>query len=881
MKTLFTHLVSKYPKYFVCVFLFIAFSCSNKEDNRDSPFQFLTPEAAIVMYVHSPNAFFSMTEKHPVFTSIKSTESIKSLVRDAELWRLLTGDSTFRYASEKPLVAGLVLTGARQYGWIFIAQLPGELSLIADTSLFATTAYPYEGETLYHITSNSSEGFYLAASGSNCIISRHKILIEEALRTKKSPHSLENVSAFKEVFKTINKKDPLNILINLKEFSELSHILLPGQRKAWLSHIGQWAAMDVDVSDPIIRFDGLIQIPDSQGYFLSVLAQNTPGGKKLNHLPIPQFANGFIHVNLGNYATFYRKYTQYLEQNNKLLKHQKLWESELKSFPKDAIYEQLMGEFGCFFIHQDNTPKKVFYFRTTNVEKTAELMQLTKSGSQPLLYRGYTIHPINNLKLLNALFARFPDEIEDGFYTSSGEFIVLAENESILFNCINAWEESSLLTRDKGFEKIAAKSGQIGHLIAYSQKSHFQKYLIQHLGKKHTYLSQILEQLGSHNQSMLQVSYLNQSAYISLIHSTETTDDQSIRQLWTLKSTDIAYGPVRVVNHLNQSDEILFQDTRRMLHLLSSDGTTLWKKQLDAPIVYSTQWDMYKNNRLQHVLITQRSIYVLDRNGNDVKPWPVQMKSDITAAAVMDYENNKNYRLLVGEGTTLHNLDTEARSVKGWQLTKLSSPLAYNPKQYAHKGLDYLLFQLQDGTILITDRTGMSRLKTQSYPYKTTHAVQMIFPKEDKSWFVTFTKSNGEQINAFQNGKVDSLKILQGADFGHLRHEGGFLGYAFGNKVVVRDQKIFFDSKVPFSPTLAPVRLEVGSIVLYAAVSSSDEKTALIGSNGKMIDGFPVYGSTPPIVLKADSDSEFILVTQSNQGHLIAYGVSKKLISKS
>ena len=876
MKTLHSPIISR---YFVLV-LFIVFSCNKNRETHYSPFRFLTPEAAVVLYAHRPDVLASSIQKHPAYSSVKSTEIVKNLERDLELWRLLTGDSTVQYSSAKPLVAGLVLTGAHQYGWIFITQLPGEPVLKIDTTLFAMTSMPYEGETLYQITSKASDGFYVAASGNICLVSRHKVLIEEALRTKQSAHSLEYVSAFREAFKTINKKDPLNILINLREFSEVTKVLLKGQHKAWLSQIGQWLAMDSDVSEPIIRFDGLIQVPDSQGYFLSVLAQNTPGEKKLHHLPIPQFANAFVHVNLGNYTTFYRKYIQYLEQNNKLIKHQKLWDNELKPFPKAAIQEQLRGEFGCFYINHDNALKKVFYFRTTNAEKTAELMQLTKRNTQPFQYRGYVIHSLDNLKLLNALFARFSDDIENGNYTLTGEFVVLAENESVLFSCINAWEESSLLTRDKDFEKISAKSGQNGHLIAYSRKSHFQKYLLQHLGKKHKYLTQILEHLGNQNQSLLQISYLNQSAYVSIINSSETSDNQGIRQLWTLRSADIAYGPVKVVNHLTQRDEVLYQDTKAVVHLLSSDGTTLWKKQLDAPIVYSTQWDMYKNNRLQHVLITRRSIYVLDRNGNDVKPWPVHMKSDITAASLMDYENNKNYRLLIGEGNTLHNLDTEAKSVKGWQLTKLSAPLARNPKHYTDKGLDYLMFQLQDGSILITDRTGISRLKTNTYPYKTKYEVQINFPKEDKSWFVTFTKSNGEQVNVFQNGKADSVKILQGADFGHLRHEGDFLGYTLGNKVVVRDKKTFFDCKVPFNPTTAPVRLEVDGRVLYAVASLSDEKIALIDSYGKMLDGFPVYGSAPPIVLRADSDEDFILLTQSNQGHLLAYGVSKELILK-
>ncbi len=868
------------PIYFIIV-LFILFSCSKSVEDQYSPFQFLTPDTKVVIHMHRPEVFFSSIKDHPVFSSIKPTDLYKYIARDIEMLRLLAGDSCIRYSSEKPLVAGLVLTGAKEYGWIFFTQLFGELTLSVDSSLYSISSHLYEGEIVYEITSAVSNGFFLAQSGNICLISRHKVLIEEALRTKKGSHSLEEVPAFKEIFKTVNKKDPFNVLINLKEFSELTNVLLPSYKKKWLSQLGQWAAMDVDISEPIIRLDGLIQVPDSQGHFLSVLAQNTPVEKKLSHLPIPQFVNAFVHVNLGNYATFYRKYTEYLDQNNKLIKHQKLWENDLKAFPKGTIQDHLKGEFGIFFINQVNDLSRVFYFRTTNASKTSELLQLSNTNKQPLSYRGYSIYEISNFKILNALFANFLNEMNAGFYTAIGDFIVLAETEVILYNCINAWEESSLLTKDKEFEKFTAKSSHTGHLIAYSKKSHFQKFLLHQLTKKNDKLLQLLEQFGDQNQSLLQVSFLNQNAYISFVHANESTDNQLLRQLWTLRTSDISYGPVTVTNHVNQSDEILYQDTKGTLYVLSVDGTTLWKKQLDAPIIYSTQWDMYKNSRLQHLLVTQHSIYVLDRNGNDVKPWPIHMKGSITAAALMDYEKNKNYRLIVGEGTTLHNLDTEARPVKGWQLTKLSAALAYKPTHYSFKDRDYLLFQLQDGAILVTDRTGVSRLKTNAYPYKTQNKVKLIFPTDDKPWFVTLTKSNGEQVNIFQNGTLDSIKIFQGAEFGYLQHEDDFLGYSYGNKVVVSDFKTFFESRLPFNPTYAPIRLEVEESVVYAVVSSVDEKVALIGSNGKMIDGFPVYGSAPPIFVRTTSNEEILLLTQSNQGHLIAYGINKKLFIKS
>lgn len=878
MKTLFFPKASKS----IAFVLLVALSCSTRRDDLSSPFQFLTPDVALVLYMHHPETSLTTISKHPVYSAIKSATLTRNVSRDIEMLRLLAGDSSFRYSTEKPLTAGLVLTGARRYGWIFIAhQLPGELVIKKDSTLFTIHTQAYEGEIIYHIQSSVSGEFYIAKSGIHCLISRHKDLIEEALRTGRGTHSLDNVAEFHDVFKTINKKDPVNILINLKEFSDLSNVLLPNLPESWMSFIGRWAALDVDISDPVIRLDGLIQVPDSQGYFLSVLAQNIPAEKKLEHVPIPGFADAFIHINLGNYATFYRKYTEYLDQNNKLIKHTKLWENELKSLPKAAIQEVLKGEFGCFYSSYDNAISKVFYFRTLDAAKASKLMQLSENSAQPLQYRGFKIYELTNPKLLNALYANFPSINERGYYTFIGDFIAVGENESFIYNCINAWEENSLLSRDKEFEKMMSKSGSTGHLIAYSKKSHFQKYLLKHLNKKYPQFSQLIELQGSQIHSLIQLSYLNQNAYVSVVYGSETSDDQSIRQLWTFRTKDLSYGPVKVTNHINQSEEILYQDSKAILHKLSPEGTILWTKQLDDQIIYNSQWDMYKNNRLQHVIVTRRSIYVLDRNGNEVNPWPLRMKGIITAAVLLDYDNTKNYRLLVGEGTTLHNLDIQAKPVKGWQLTRISAPLAFPPTHYTSRSLDYLLFQLQDKSILITDRTGLSRLKTNTYPYKSADPVQLTFPEDGRPWFVTLTKPNGEQINAFQNGKVDSVRILQGAGFGYVRHEGDYLGYTQGNKVIIRDKGIFFEIKVPFQPTDAPLRIHTDRGTVYAVVSAVDQKITLITTSGKIPEGFPIFGVSPPILLRSAVDDRYILITLSGQGHLIAYTVRSDIFEKS
>ena len=122
-----------------------------------------------------------------------------------------------------------------------------------------------------------------------------------------------------------------------------------------------------------------------------------------------------------------------------------------------------------------------------------------------------------------------------------------------------------------------------------------------------------------------------------------------------------------MVNHLNKQKEIVVQDIKNNLYLISNSGKILWKKQLEGPVLGTIeQIDIFKNGRLQLLFATPHKVYLIDRNGKDVAPFPGNFNDVITQPlSVFDYDKDKNYRLLVTQGKNILMYDKNLKEVKG------------------------------------------------------------------------------------------------------------------------------------------------------------------------------------------------------------------------
>ena len=135
---------------------------------------------------------------------------------------------------------------------------------------------------------------------------------------------------------------------------------------------------------------------------------------------------------------------------------------------------------------------------------------------------------------------------------------------------------------------------------------------------------------------------------------------------------DIVLGPLIVKNHINNSNEVLIQDSKNILYLINDRGQVEWTRKIDGKIIKEVnQIDSYKNGKLQYVFATEKSLNLLDRKGRDVGKFPLKFKDKITSpVSVFDYDKNKNYRLLITQNNELFMFDSKGNRVRGFNYNK-------------------------------------------------------------------------------------------------------------------------------------------------------------------------------------------------------------------
>jgi hypothetical protein len=173
--------------------------------------------------------------------------------------------------------------------------------------------------------------------------------------------------------------------------------------------------------------------------------------------------------------------------------------------------------------------------------------------------------------------------------------------------------------------------------------------------------------------------------------------------------------PALVTNHYTGENEIFVQDSKNNIYLINEVGRILWKKQLNEEIISEVyQVDYYKNGKLQMLFNTKNKIHLIDRNGNYVERYPINLPSPATTEiSVFDYADNKNYRIFVPcENKRIYDYNIEGNILEGWQFGKTDTKVTAPVQHFRVKTKDYIVFADQY-RIYILNRRGKVRVRPE------------------------------------------------------------------------------------------------------------------------------------------------------------------------
>ena len=679
------------------------------------------------------------------------------------------------------------------------------------------------------------------------IASDSKKVIEELLANNNrniTTHSAD----LEKAFRAASNKNP-TVFINHENISEVFLNMLPEGSTSFLNNFSNWTALDTEVNQNMLKLDGITTATDTLPKFINLFKGVDPAQNELATVT-PGEAAGFLSYAFQDFRP--------LETNLHKLNSKQPLEN---STSKEKYLLSNASEVGLIYKEEGT----IFTVRTISSEpletftagedlaeefRSVEIYNYQGSGKFEKLLK--PLISIGNLKYSAQL---------DNFLFFSEETASLKELISDIQNKNTFSENPAYLS---AFENLSSEAS----VLWVSKNANFKSFLAGKVSEENRSATKNIS-VDKFPFTAFQLIYNSNFAHIHAIleKNEQKLSAAGVQQTATITlESPVAGPPVFIKNHRTKGMDVAVQDTKNNLYLISESGNIYWKKQLESRILGTIeQVDIFRNGRIQLAFATPHKMQVIDREGNEVKPFPLEFNDEITQPlALFDYDNNRKYRFVVTQGKEVLMYDRKGNRVKGFGFTKAADRISQPPKHIRMGNKDYIVIPEANGKINILDRRGNIRI-----PVKEQLDLSENLLYEYNNNFIT-TSKKGELIKISQNGNI--IKEALGlADNHAIDATANTLVSLSENQLSIKGKTIELDFGLYTDP-----KIFVLNNILYIQVTDTQAKRVfLFASNGALLSGFPVYGTSAIDLNNIDGDRNLEFVVKGEDDTLLLYEVKE------
>jgi hypothetical protein len=831
----------------------IALACT-KRAGSGSAINAIPLRSALVVRINNLSDFAGDVEISIPGRVIRNSLIFKDLQRFAGLMGQLQGER------EAPIKAfgGYQMSGAGTYGWVWSLE-EARTPFLSEQALSTTgevTGRAFSGADIYHYTGTELD-FYFANTRGLVILSTHENLVEDALKQLSANIDLTQDKHFMNVLKTVSAKDPINVFVNYPALPDWLATIVT-DKPTWIGDLGTWAALDLDINENDINFTGITLVPDSAANYAGLFAGTGAGSVRFEQI-IPQNAALVVNQTCGDFTAWSSNFATYLGKHNRLKKrNNKLTEMGIDAKAWATMIDEEMGIYytdGAL----SSQNSKCGYLRVSDVESALQSAQAVSKTVEDN-YRNFTIYQLEKRNALSLLYGRLFSYMPQPYWFVHEQWVVFGNDLSVVKTHINNIIGQKTWANSVAYSRIDALRDDDAHLIAMAKNPELlklaQKELTKELGET---VEESIKELSQINWVLVQFKQRSDAAYTELVLQHQTKQEGSTKHYWSVQLDAPAISrPQLVQNHYSKANEVIIQDEAHNLYLIDPEGNVLWKKPLDGPILGEiTQVDLYKNNKLQLAFNTPQRLYIVDRNGKDVAPFPLQLPGQSTAPmGVFDYAKNRDYRFVVACGNRLYNYNGNGKKVKGWNVIKAKAKLVDEPKHSTIGTKDFIYTRDMAGNVYVLNRRGDIRVPLKN---KIRHTAGELYLEGSSpaSAKLTALSKSGYQINVYFNDNIDSLQPF-GNEPQYMNKLGSRSAFAGDDELYFRSAKSNFDAELENPITQRPGIFIAGG-QLYISATCGEEVFVFDGL-GNQLPGMPLYGSGQAIVGRTGGKTVHVIV---------------------
>jgi len=767
----------------------------------------------------------------------------------------------------------------------------------------------YNSSKIYNIKTNNKD-FHFTFNKGVLTFSSSSILVENSIRQSEVQKSIFNDYGFTKVRKTAGKNVDANIYLNLKKLNEIISFTLNKKQKSLISrfsNLGNWAELDINLKNDAVLLNGFTFSNDSLNNYLNIFLEQDPINHEMYSI-LPSNTSLFLSFGISNTEQYINNYKSYLEKQGKINKYQlqidrfkNKYAIDLEKFFKNELDEEI----GVVVTDEPNnnfedntyiimrTKGKSITEKSLNdiIGKIAETKNINKSQftseiriDKETKYKVYSL-PLNGV--FRTFFGNTFPEFKNQYITFIDNFMIIGNSKNSVSEFIHSNVLHKTLDNDMKFEQFTNYLSSKSNFYFYTNMFRSPKYIAEFLNpnlKKG--LNANINSFKKFQAFAVQFQQNNDMIYNNLyLQYIPVIKEEAVTVWESHLDTSINFKPILVTNHYTKENEIFVQDLNNKVYLINKVGRILWKLQLEEEInseIY--QIDFYKNGKLQFLFSTKNKIHLIDRNGNYVERYPVELRSPSTAGiAVFDYDKNRDYRILIPcRNKNLYLYNQEGSLVNGWKFGQTDNYVTSPVQHFRINTNDYLIFA-DKFRVYILNRRGEERIHIKDqFPKSINNNFILETANSNPRFVTTDTSSLIRMINL--DGTVKSKQVEKYSSSHYFDYQDinadGFRDYIFldKNKLEVFKQngsEIFdykFDEKIESAPFYYYFSYDDRKL---GVVSKTTNEIFLFNSNGNIYEGFPLKGNTPfTIGYIGESHNQFNLIVGTQYNFLYNYSVN-------
>ena len=745
----------------------------------------------------------------------------------------------------------------------------------------------YDEAKIYSFALNGQDKISLIYQKGIIALSFSSILIEDVVRQLNSAISLLNDVNFLSAYNTAGEAEFGNVFINTSNLNKLVNLFINSQTKKDINNIGLfcgWVALDASIKSNALMFNGFSNASDSSNFYLSLFKNQKP--QSMDLLNVVPYNVSFIYYNsFSDVKSFFKNRKNLLRLRNQSTELDALIDNYNNNFQLD-IEEEWLSFLGNEMAAIITEPQKdstysensflVFKLKDTEKAKSVLSNIAKKINAENYPVSSFNEFPVTKIDFTNcftALFGKPFFNLNNPYYTIIEDYLIFGNTENNIQQLISSYSNKRTIDQDVNFKAFQENLSSSASIFIYNNIARSVKLYPHFLNEtQQQHIKTKTELLQKFEAIALQINSEKNNLYYNNIYlKYNPVYKQETRSVWetTLDAT-IYSKPEIVLNHVDNTKEIFVQNESNKVYLISNTGKILWTKQLTEKIIGKVnQVDALKNNKLQLLFNTSSKIYLVDRNGNDVGKFPLILPSPATNGVMpMDYENNKNYRLLIGcENNMVYNYDIEGNAVKGWEYSATKSPANKNFTHFTLGNKDYIVIPLENGTVKIIERSGKDRLILKKKLPITNNPVVLKLNSDLNKVCISTLDSAGNVTKLYFNDVLETINfsnIPSNSFFNYFDiNNDNIDDYVFAHNktlnVIDSEKKLIFTHELENEITQQPLFFKMpDKSVKIGLVSSTN--IYLINQQGVLENGFPLTGSTAFSVSNLSNDKTLNIV---------------------